>query len=531
MALGTGRATTRTIGRVTILLALMAGLLATAPAALAATITVSTTADQNDASAPCSLREAIISANSNSAFGGCATGSAADTIVLPAGTYTLAIGPAGDDAAMNGDLDIQGDLTILGAGPRTTIVDGADLDRVFDIDPAGAGITVQISDFTVRNGTAPAGTGGGIRSQGALEGTRVAVTGNAAPNGGGISTYSSGALTLRDSLVSGNRATSTGGVGGGVELEDSSGTLSNVTITENAANANGGGIWSEFSTTALSNVTVGGNRADEDGDGDGDGGGLYQGGTGPVTARNTILGDNDDRSTGANPMHDDCSGSLTSQGYNLISDLTGCTIGGDATGNVTNQKPQLSGLVNNGGPTDTHALKPNSPAMDAGNPALAGSGGSACEATDQRGLPRSGSRCDMGAYEGVTCLGVDVNVVGTAGNDVLTGTATTDGVMALTGDDVINAGGGKDAVCGGEGNDTLRGQEAADQLVGDSGNDRIAGGPGDDVAKGLGRRDRLRGQADDDVLSGGAQNDRLDGGKGADRCRGGPGRDRIRRCE
>jgi len=47
-----------------------------------------------------------------------------------------------------------------------------------------------------------------------------------------------------------------------------------------------------------------------------------------------------------------------------------------------------------------------SPAIDAGNPATPGSGGGACQATDQRGTsrPRDGdgngsSICDIGAYE------------------------------------------------------------------------------------------------------------------------------------
>ncbi len=48
----------------------------------------------------------------------------------------------------------------------------------------------------------------------------------------------------------------------------------------------------------------------------------------------------------------------------------------------------------------THALLPGSPAIGAGSPAAPGTGGNACETTDQRGMSRpQGDRCDMGAYE------------------------------------------------------------------------------------------------------------------------------------
>ena len=59
-----------------------------------------------DASGQISLRSAIMAANvkSNS-----------DTIILPAGNYTLTIPGAGEDNAATGDLDIHGSLTIKGA--------------------------------------------------------------------------------------------------------------------------------------------------------------------------------------------------------------------------------------------------------------------------------------------------------------------------------------------------------------------------------------------------------------------------------
>jgi hypothetical protein len=118
------------------------------------------------------------------------------------------------------------------------------------------------------------------------------------------------------------------------------------------------------------------------------------------TLRNSIIAGNRD-ALGFAP---DClalaGGALTSQGYNLIQNTTNCIIGGDTTGNITGQDPQLGLLVDNGGPTKTHALSEGSPAIDAGNPAAPGSGGAACAAIDQRGFLRPfGAICDIGAFE------------------------------------------------------------------------------------------------------------------------------------
>jgi len=52
---------------------------------------------------------------------------------------------ADEDAAATGDLDVTGDLEIDGAGAAATVIDGNAIDRVLDIDPAGAGLTVMIA--------------------------------------------------------------------------------------------------------------------------------------------------------------------------------------------------------------------------------------------------------------------------------------------------------------------------------------------------------------------------------------------------
>jgi hypothetical protein len=94
----------------------------------------------------------------------------------------------------------------------------------------------------------------------------------------------------------------------------------------------------------------------------------------------------------------DCSGPVTSSGYNLIGNTQGCTgfISTDLTGNP----PALGALGNNGGPTQTHAPFGSSFAVDAGNPAgclgLTGTN----LTVDQRGQTRPfGPRCDIGAVE------------------------------------------------------------------------------------------------------------------------------------
>src|SRR3954471_22305338 len=103
------------------LLVLAAGVLAIgASSARAATIDVTIADDAIANDGRCSLREAVRSANLDAApfnsAGECAAGNLADTINLPAGTFTLSIAGPPDDDAQTGDLDILATLTINGAG-------------------------------------------------------------------------------------------------------------------------------------------------------------------------------------------------------------------------------------------------------------------------------------------------------------------------------------------------------------------------------------------------------------------------------
>src|SRR6478735_11963545 len=143
------------------LLLLAAGVLSIGTAtARATTINVTVADDALAADGRCSLREAVRSANSDAAqftgAGECPAGNLADTIVLPAGTFTLSI--AGDDAlAASGDLDILGEVTIVGAGVGATIVDGGGIDRVFEIQ---GGVAATLQGLTITGGKAPDGGDG-----------------------------------------------------------------------------------------------------------------------------------------------------------------------------------------------------------------------------------------------------------------------------------------------------------------------------------------------------------------------------------
>ena len=176
----------------------------TASAAGAATISVNTTTDTVTGS-QCSLRAAIAAANTDTSVAGCPAGMGTDTIVLPAGLYTLAIPPSGADGESSGDLNVTSNLTIEGGGAATTTLDGAGLDRVFAI---ANGATVTISGLTVTGGQAEAGGDASNSGAGPPEPDSEGIGGGFGQDGGGI--LDEGVLTLIGDVVTGNHA----GVGG-----------------------------------------------------------------------------------------------------------------------------------------------------------------------------------------------------------------------------------------------------------------------------------------------------------------------------
>lgn len=172
------------------------------------------------------------------------------------------------------------------------------------------------------------------------------------------------------------------------------------------------------------------------------------------------------------------------------------------------------------------------------------------------------SSIDVAEADRPTCMGLPASVggIGTAGDDVITGTSGRDVIVAGPGNDIVYGRNGKDVICGGPGDDKLvGGRNPADSSKAEHG-DRLSGGPGDDrIVDNGGSRDRLVGGTGNDrlrsrkgtekVLLGGAGDDRLVsdngydtallGGRGADVLTaltgggisryhfGGPGRDVI----
>jgi CSLREA domain-containing protein len=243
------------------------------PAGAATTITVNTTSDVIGDDGFCSLREAVIAANTNTAsgatFGECPAGSGSDEIRIdsslsPPVTFMLTLTGTGEDSALTGDLDILSNITIVGDGPSATIVDGNGTDRVFDVRLAA---NLTLSGITVRNGNPGIGfAGGGLRALGLLSLNDSVVQNN---TGGGVS-VDGGGLTMGNVNVDDN----TGGYG--IEVQNQA----QMSFVSGQVNGNqGGGIRTYNSSATLSNLQIISNSL---------GGGLNHSTLGPSTYRVTL---------------------------------------------------------------------------------------------------------------------------------------------------------------------------------------------------------------------------------------------------
>jgi Ca2+-binding RTX toxin-like protein len=117
-----------------------------------------------------------------------------------------------------------------------------------------------------------------------------------------------------------------------------------------------------------------------------------------------------------------------------------------------------------------------------------------------------------------SCQGLVVTILGTNGDDNITGTNGNDVILGLDGRDNINGGNGNDIICAGAGDDIIKGS---------NGNDTLVGGDGADTLEGSNGNDSLMSDAGNDILKGGNGNDTLDGGLDADQLYGDSGNDAL----
>lgn len=304
----------------------------------------------------------------------------------------------------------------------------------------GRGILTSDGEVTITNSTITDNFGGGIRNyRGTMTLNSSTISGNTATDGGGI--YNSDSYTkviLVDSTISGNTAFDEGG--GIYNRYYSDIVLINSTVSGNSAGREGGGISSRTSASvSITNSTIADNSAPS-------GGGLLNYFS-DVELSNTIIAGN----PGGDVVQSGFGGIFNLQGVNLVQDssLTGFY--------VLNVNPLLGPLRDNGGPTQTHALSPSSPAIDGGNNSVVRGD----TPFDQRGagVPRIvNGQVDLGSFEAF-------NIMGTNGDDVLTDTAANDVLIGNSGNDLLSGSVGNDSFIGGRGLDTLQGGLGLDTFV------------------------------------------------------------------
>ncbi len=331
----------------------------------------------------------------------------ADTITfdltLSGQTITLA-----SEIAMN--MDNVGDVTIDASSlPAGLTLSGGGTSRILSVRKTGTTFgTVTLKSVTLTGGNGAGaffnGNGGAIYNFGtltliqcilsgnsssfhggaiyhhgsALTLTQCTLSGNSAPNNGfnGGAIYNLTPLALTQSTLSGNSARSSGGA----IYNKNTATLTQCTLFGNSAQSAGGAIVNEGPVLTLTQCTLSGNSANIGG------GAIFY--YNPLTLTNSIVAGN---TAPTGPDINRITGFITANGMNLIGNLSDSFL--TAGPNVTVAAPLLAPLGNYGGPTQTMALRPGSPARDA----AVGS----TVTTDQRGLLIVGTP-DVGAYEAGT---------------------------------------------------------------------------------------------------------------------------------
>jgi beta-glucanase (GH16 family) len=317
---------------------------------------------------------------------------------------------------------VNGKTVTIDAAATPVTLSGGGVERVFIVE---GGSAATLRGLTITNGFG-FDLAGGILNNGTVNLERCVVTGNVVGanandfwkggggiysggnstlnvfestvsnnrttlvDGGGIYAFFNSAVRIENSTVSGNVA---GNVGGGIRMLGNA-TIVNSTLSANTSSAwFGGALFHTDGVTNLVNSTVTANVAPAFGNA-----ALFVGtftaANATLNVTNSIVAGN--RDLDGNPgtgcfVAPFGSGvvTLTSGGNNVLTDGTCAPVASDRVVATA----ALGPLMANGGPTLTHALNADSPAIDAANPA-------SCPATDQRGVARpQGPGCDAGAVE------------------------------------------------------------------------------------------------------------------------------------
>jgi hypothetical protein len=323
---------------------------------------------------------------------------------------TVHVGPG----SFAGGISISADITLTGAGANTTTIVNPAAISVPEVTVADQP-SVTISNLTI-DGAVSSGTptnegilaGGGILVLDKVAVVNTADTAESTVAAVDVEAATSVAdVTVLDSTIADNMTVFGNGSGGiDVNTSESLGALStlevaNSTIAGNVTVGAAGGIGGLNTDMTLVNDTVSGNRGRQAG------GVLLSEGSvsSALSVTNTILAGN------SGPTETDCGrqGEEVTGSNDIIGiDTPGassCGFVNGVDGNIVGTSsapvnPELGPLAANGGPTETEALLPGSPAIATGSAA-------ACEASpvndlDQRGSARDATSrlvCDMGAYD------------------------------------------------------------------------------------------------------------------------------------
>ncbi len=239
--------------------------------------------------------------------------------------------------------------------------------------------TLVLTRCVLSNNTRASGSGGAILNDGGtLTLTQCTLTGNSTTDGGAIY-QTTGSMMLTQCTLAGNTAGSNGD-GGAIHKVNGAATLTHCTLSGNHAalsGGDGGAITQTFGTLALTHCTVSGNEAEF-------GGGISNR-TGTTTLTHSIVAGN--TAIGSGPdIFNQPGATTTGVGQNIVQGISGSGF----SGTFLNAPPLLAPLGDYGGPTQTVALLPGSPAREAAPTSTATS--------DQRGQPIFGLP-DIGAYE------------------------------------------------------------------------------------------------------------------------------------